>query len=157
MKYKTVDEFDGFAFNEAHISDIQVTSGFFHMVLDNVRIAPHNSCNRDIREMRCNGLLFKITGGHVVSLIEDGYKVFDADGKPLREVDDRPIAESEIPEVCKTFVDGEIYCVCREEKENGETDYIWSIDDVEGGSYTLTVAGTGDSQEWDRFLNLQEF
>ncbi len=155
MKYKTVNEFHNFSFAETHISDIQITSGFFHMELDDVKIAPSNSCNRDIRQMRCNSLIFKLTDGHVVSLIADGYKVYDADGKLMREVPDIPVLEGEYLEVCKNFVDGSVYDIAREEKDNGEINYIFSIDDVEDASYTLVVAATGDTEEWDRFLNLE--
>ena len=38
MKYKTTDELTHFNFADAYIGEVQVTSGFFHMVLDNVTI-----------------------------------------------------------------------------------------------------------------------
>ena len=58
MKYTTTNEFNQFEFEEAHISDIQIVEGRFYMLLDNVKILPDNSCNRDIRKMRTNELFF---------------------------------------------------------------------------------------------------
>ena len=59
-KYSTINEVNHFEFGEAVVGDIQLTERMFHLVLDNVKICPENSCNRDIRMMRTNELLFKI-------------------------------------------------------------------------------------------------
>lgn len=48
MKYKTTDEWNNFSFTDAYVGDIQATSGFFHMELDNIKILSENSYNRDI-------------------------------------------------------------------------------------------------------------
>ena len=49
MNFRTVDEFENFDFNEAHIGGIEVKSGHVFLYLDNVMISAKNSCNRDIR------------------------------------------------------------------------------------------------------------
>ena len=51
-KYSTINEVNHFEFGEAVVGDIQLTERMFHLVLDNVKICPENSCNRDIRMMR---------------------------------------------------------------------------------------------------------
>lgn len=154
MKFKTVNEFDHFIFDEIHVTDVQITNGFFHIILDDVIILPENSCNRDIRKMRCNGLVFKVTEGHVVALIEDGYKLYDADGNFMRQVEDKPVPVEQYDEICRNFADVSCYSIVREEKD-GEIYYTFTIDDEEGVTYSLVVAGTGDTEEWDRFLNLE--
>ena len=53
-KYSTINEVNHFEFGEAVVGDIQLTERMFHLVLDNVKICPANSCNRDIRMMRTN-------------------------------------------------------------------------------------------------------
>ena len=60
MNFRTVDEFENFDFNEAHIGGIEVKSGHVFLYLDNVMISAKNSCNRDIREMRTNELILKL-------------------------------------------------------------------------------------------------
>ena len=109
MKYKTTDEWQNFSFSEAYIADIQATNGFFHMELDNVTILPENSCNRDIRKMRTNGLLLKLEDIAITSMVEEGYKVFDANGNPMKQVEDVVIAEKEYFSVMKEFVEGIIF------------------------------------------------
>ena len=79
-KYSTINEVNHFEFGEAVVGDIQLTERMFHLVLDNVKICPENSCNRDIRMMRTNELLFKISDAEIISLVEEGYNEYDADG-----------------------------------------------------------------------------
>lgn len=149
MKYKTTDEWQNFSFTEAYIADIQATNGFFHMELDNVTILPENSCNRDIRKMRTNGLLLKLEDFAITSMVEEGYKVFDANGNPMKQVEDVVIAEKEYFSVMKELVEGIIFSL--EKKENT---YIFSIDAANERTYTLEVRASHDTEEWDRFLNL---
>lgn len=149
MKYKTTDEWQNFSFTEAYIADIQATNGFFHMELDNVTILPENSCNRDIRKMRTNGLLLKLEDFAITSLVEEGYKVSDANGNPMKQVEDVVIAEKEYFSVVKELVEGVIFSL---EKE--ENTYIFSIDAANERTYTLEVRASHDVEEWERFLNL---
>lgn len=150
MKYKTTDEWQNFSFAEAYIGDIQATNGFFHMELDNVKILPENSCNRDIRKMRTNGLLLKLEDFAITSLVEEGYKVFDANGNPMKVVEDDVIAEQDYTSVLKELVEGVIYTL---EKE--EDTYIFSIDAVNERTYELKVKASHDVEEWERFFNLE--
>ena len=61
-KYNSINELNHFDFAEASVGDIQMADNMFHMVVDNVKILPENSFNRDIRVMRTNEMLFKIEG-----------------------------------------------------------------------------------------------
>ena len=88
MNFRTVDEFEKFNFDEAHISGIEIKSGHVFLYLDNVMIAADNSCNRDIREMRTNDLVLKLQDGVVTSFVKEGVKVYNADGVFQREIPD---------------------------------------------------------------------
>lgn len=148
MKYQTTDELRHFSFEDAYIGDVQIATGFFHIVLDNVTILPENSCNRDIREMRANGLLLKIEDSAITSLVQEGYKVYDANGKLLETCEDVTVEDKDYTTVIKTFVDGVIYSL---EKKDGT--YCFVIDGADERTYQLNVSGTHDVEEWERFLN----
>lgn len=155
MKYTTTNEFNQFEFEEAHISDIQIVEGRFYMLLDNVKILPDNSCNRDIRKMRTNELFFKVTNGTMTSLIEEGYKLYDANGKLTREIEDREVVASEYKEITDEFIDGMVYEVEKTILEDkNQVQYHFVIDAANERTYTMIVLGDGDLEEWDRFLNL---
>ena len=155
MKYTTTNEFEQFEFGEAHISDIQIVEERFFLLLDNVKILPDNSCNRDIRKMRTNELFFKVTNGTMTSLIEEGYKLYDANGKLTREIEDREVAVAEYKEITDEFIDGMVYEVEKTILEDkNQVQYRFVIDAANERTYTMIVLGDGDLEEWDRFLNL---
>lgn len=156
MKYTTTNEFEHFEYQEAHISDIQFTDGVFFFLLDNVKILPENSCNRDIRTMRANELFFRVTDGAICSLVEEGYKIYDANGNLKQAIEDRVIDQSDYKEITDTFIDGTIYSMEQISLEGeGKVSYRFIVDAANERTYELTVEGSGDKQEWDRFLNLE--
>ncbi|MDE7312390.1 MAG: subtilin biosynthesis sensor protein SpaK [Eubacterium sp.] len=149
MKYVTTNEWKHFGFLEAYISDIQKVGGCFQLILDNVKIAPENSKNRDIREMRANALCFRIQDAELLSLTEEGYKVYNADGQLKNQYEDREIPQECWNDKLKSFTDGEC---CLYALEKTEEVYTLIIDASDGHTYILRVSGTRDTEEWDRFL-----
>lgn len=149
MKYRTENEFEHFEFHEVHISDVEVTNGLFHIVLDDVIILPENSCNRDIRNMRANGLVFKIRDMKIESFLKEGYKTYDANGRLIGQTDDTKIEESEYADIFAAFADGYVFSI-----EKAENLYTFVVDATDEHTYELKVSGSGDSQEWDKFLNI---
>lgn len=148
MKYTTTDELEHFGFAEAYIGDVQVTGGFFHLVLDNVTILPENSCNRDIRTMRANELLLKLEEADVCAVTKEGFKVYDANGRLMKTYDDEEIEKKDSLETIKTFVGGMIYSL---KKENGQYEFV--VDAPDEATYVLRVRAAHDVESWDRFLN----
>lgn len=151
MNYRTVDETSHFKFEDAYIADVQVTKGIFHLILDNVTILPENSCNRDIRTMRTNQMMFKLEEAEVVSLVEEGYKVYDANGNLSQTYEDQEIAKEQYTSVIKEFADGSIYSL-----EKQEELYTFLIDAPNERTYNLQVKASHDVEEWDRFMSKEE-
>ncbi len=150
MKYRTTNELHHFNFTESYIAQIQKRNGNFQFTLDNVTILPVNSCNRDIRQMRTNGLELKIQDGQVLLLVQEGYQVYDADGKLAHRYEDQPVGPEEYNDTLKSLADGES-CIYTVEKTDGN--YRFFIDASDGRTYLLAIAGTGDVEEWDRFYS----
>ena len=146
MKYHTINELDHFCFKEAYIAQIRAVNGMFEIVFDNVTILPECSCNRDIRVMRANGFLLSVSNPGIQEFIEEGYKRYNADNVLQESVDDRILAKDEYAAMFKTFPYGTIYSI--KKKENT---YVFSID-ANDRCNEITVSGSGDVEEWDRFL-----
>ena len=100
--------------------------------------------------MRTNGLTFRIIDPQIVTVIEDGCKIYNADGVLQQEIPDRVVEPEEYAKVCEQLEDAVIYELKKEDDV-----YVISIDGEEH-AYTLKVKGRGDSEEWDRFMNLAE-
>lgn len=151
MKYATSNEWDHFGFSEAYISEIQKINGGFQFTLDNVMIHPENSKNHDIRQMRANQLHFTIHEAQIIQLVEEGYKVYNADGRLMEQYEDREVEPDGYHEILKSFADGESCIYALEKSENI---YQITIDASSGHTYVLSIAGTRDTEEWNRFLNV---
>lgn len=148
MKYTTTDELEHFDFKESYIFEIQSFGESFSIILDSVTILPENSCNRDIRKMRANQLMLRIRDAHIQAFVEEGYKIYSADGKLMRNEEDRPIATDAYATSFKELSGCMIDSI---EKKDGA--YEFSIY-AEDHTFLIRVSGSGDLEEWDRFLNL---
>lgn len=147
MKYHTRDELIHFDFKEAVVGDTLVSQDRFHLILDNVTILPENSCNRDIRQMRCNEMMFTIENPRIRCLIQEGYKLYDANGNLTGTFEDVGIEKEAVFETIKGFLLGNIYDIAKREDR-----YIFYID-TEEHTYRMEVEGSHDIEEWERFLS----
>lgn len=153
MSYRTINELDNFKFIETHVNDIEYAGGRFSIILDNVVICSQNSCNRDIRDMRTNDLRLNIDAANIISFVEEGYKVYDPDGKLIQDDEDVEIDVGKYIEYFKLMRDSWLYEIVKTEKEN-IIEYQFIIDANEH-TYAITVCGERDVEEWERFMNLQ--
>lgn len=147
MGYRTVDEFDGFDFKDAHITSMERRNGHFIAVLDDVKILPSNSCNRDIREMRTNELVLKLNDAVVEEFILEGCKIYDADGVLQETREDTAVESSEYDKTLKEMEDRYIYEITKE--NDIYTIYI----DGDEDSYMIKVKASHDTQEWEKFMS----
>ena len=153
MIYTTENEFEHLDFTETYVKDIEQGNDYFHIWLDNVKILPENSCNRDIRKMRTNNLMFTIHDAGIVSLIREGMKVYDADGNPKSDLPEEVIPAEEYGEILPLFLEGCALEITKEQR--GERFlYTFAVDASDESTYDLCIEGSGDSQHWDKFLSL---
>lgn len=153
MSYRTVDEFENFDFNEAHISGIELKNGHVFFMLDNVMISAKNSCNRDIREMRTNDLVLKLQDGSITSFVKEGVKIYNADGVFQNEIPDEIIPTEKYQETFDMLFDKYMLEVTVKRDEiSGENIYEFEIE-YEEFSYLLVVKAIHDTEEWERFMN----
>ena len=150
VNYRTENEFTHFKFSDVHVSDIMMSFGTFKICLDNVVIKSDNSCNRDIRDMRTNGLILKLEDANIISFVREGFKTYDADGNLMSNTPDEEIEESEYIETFNNFLDGYAFLI---EKEN--ENYTFVFDGTDERSYTVIIAASKDICEWDRFMNIE--
>lgn len=150
MRFHTENEFDNFDFRESYLQGIVQMSGSFRATIDQVKIKPENSKNRDIRMMRTNNLELHIADAVVTSIVEEGVKIYNADEVLQQEIPDRVLDEGEYTDLYQRLEGCEIYNI---EKKDGT--YLFSIDGEER-SYLIHVQGSGDTQDWDRFMNLEQ-
>ena len=150
MSYRTENEFTHFKFLDVHVSDIMMSFGTFKICLDNVIIKSENSCNRDIRDMRTNGLILKLEDADIISFVKEGFKTYDADGNLKNTTPDEEIEESDYIETFNNFLDGYAFLI---EKEN--QNYTFVFDGTDERTYTMIISASKDVCEWERFMNIE--
>lgn len=153
MKYTTENEFETFDFHDSYVKDMEPGKGYFRIWLDNVKILPENSCNHDIRTMRTNNMMLAIRDMEMVSMIHEGVKIYHADGRLAGERPDESIAEGEYAEIWPLFLEGCVYSISKE--NGGKNLYTYIVDTNEGETYEIKMTGSGDQEEWNRFLSLE--
>lgn len=150
MKYHTMDELDHFRFGESVVAAVRMHPGCVYLELDNVTILPDNSCNRDIREMRANGLCLKLQEGEILSFVREAYRIYDADGNLTQAEEDVQIDVKQDAGALGNMENATVFEITRQ----GE---IYCIElDVEEYTYRIDVQAAHDIEEWDRFLNPAE-
>ena len=97
--------------------------------------------------MRANELKLKIREPEITAFVEEGYKVYDADGNLKEKKEDILIAAEDQAAKLKELEGCEIYSI---EQEKGV--YTVSID-TEDHTFMIKVSGSADVEEWDRFLS----
>lgn len=147
--YRTINEFNNFDFEESFVQAMSKVNGSFDIELQNVKIKPENSCNKDIRSMRTNDLKVTITDVYSIKVVKEGYNVYDADEKLIEKVEDVVIEENGIIDTIKLFAESTIISFVQQQNE-----YIICLD-TEDNTFDITVNGTGDIEEWSRFLNVE--
>ena len=95
MGYRTVDEWENFEFQDADIGQIHMQNGHLYLELGYVTILPDNSCNRDIRKMGTNELTLQLQQVEIDRIVEEGYKIYDADGNFTKSVEDQELTPEE--------------------------------------------------------------
>ena len=150
MKYKTFDEFKNFNFAYTHINDVEASLSTFKLGLDNVIIRSENSKNKDIRDMRTNGLILSLKNASIVDFVREGFKTYDADGNYLSDTEDEKVEEDEYKDVFDQFIDASVYLI----DKNDDT-YNFIIDANDERTYVITVTAESDVCEWDKFMNIE--
>ncbi|WP_029066874.1 hypothetical protein [Lachnobacterium bovis] len=148
MKFTTENELQNFDFKDAYISDIRFSLDNFMLYLDNVKILPSNSTNRDIRTMRTNNLILTLEKATITSFINEGYKVYNADGKLLKTVNDSPIPKENYKQAVNELISCTINNI-----EQTDDKYTISID-TEDHTYLLTLTSQRNLEDWNKYFNL---
>ncbi len=148
MAYKTQNELTHFDFHEAVICEIRKTPGAVTLLLDNVKILPENTCNRDIRVMRTNQLTFTMENGDISELVDEGYQLYDINMKPYKTVPDTAIEKSGYEEAFSELVECTLDSI-----EKTDEGYLISIDTCDH-TWRMAVTADSDTEQWDKFFNL---
>ena len=128
MGYGTVDEWENFEFQDAGIGQIHMENGHLYLELGYVTILPDNSCNRDIRKMGTNELTLQLQHVQIERIVEEGYKLYDADGNFTESIEDKELTPEEYPGWMEAMAGGAVirsFADRQRESFHMSMKYIW--------------------------------
>lgn len=147
MKYKCINKLNQFDFYQASIASIHFNGSTFTMDLDNVTIKADNEHNRDIHDMRANNVLMTFPNTSIVKIIEEGYKVYDANDVLTENIEDQ-IVPTENYKSFFTDMEGNFIYSLETENDSGCSISI----DSEYQTYVIQLSNNESCIEWNRFL-----
>lgn len=154
MSYRTVDEAQNFDFRDAEIIEIKRERDHLFLHLGYVTILPENSCNRDIRKMGTKELMLQLQHAQINRFVEEGYKLYDADGKLTDTIADREVPQESGDSLLEELAQGAVYSLERRDSELPGMAFAYEICiDANDRTYLLQVSAKHDVEEWERFMN----
>ena len=151
MKYKCINKLDQFDFKEASIASIQFNGTTFSMDLDNVTIKANNEHNRDIQDMRANNVLVSFPDTSILTIIEEGYKLYDANNNLTETVADKTIPSVDYKTFFENIAGNFLYSITITEEKQCTINI-----DGEYQTYTIQLSNSSSCVEWDRFLKKEQ-
>jgi len=163
MSFISSDELEKFSFEDCQIVDVKFDENNLVFTLEALIVKNNNSQNANYTDSYADTSKLTLKNIKVSSIIEEGYRNYDANDKLVSEVPDKDIAASEYEKLILGFK--EQYLCAMECEEKTKEHFIYTIE-VDTGvlneagltdpylpTYLLKVEFTNATVEWDRYLN----
>lgn len=154
MAYKSVDEIEGFRFDDCQISWFRMSEQQAELEVEALIVRANNSQNTNYTESYAGTARICLQGGSIKQIIKDGYRYYDADDVLISEVPDAVLADAEqaaFPRSC-----GGAYLYEMQKTAEG---YMLGIefedpeDHTVGASYRVYISCEDVSCTWERYMN----
>jgi hypothetical protein len=159
MGYKSVDEIEKFRYDDCRISSFKVDGDSVRLELEALIVKSDNSQNTNFTESYAGTVMARFIGGKIISGIKDGFRLYDADEKLIKEVEDVELNEEELKSFPKLCEGAYLYRVDRAENNDDRQHYILSIEFADeeentmGDSYQLDIVFDKAVFEWEHYMN----
>jgi hypothetical protein len=162
MKYKAVDEIEKFRYDDCQISAFRVDADCITLELEALIVKSDNSQNTNFTESYAGTVTARFIGGKITGGVKDGFKLYDANERLIKEVADERLSDDELKGFPKLCEGAYLYGIDKEDaaaKEDGRQQYALSIEfaneeeNVMGDSYRLDIEFEKAVFEWERYMN----
>lgn len=150
MNYKSVNELNKFAFQDAQLMNLSVEQDTVTFELEAVIVKANNSANEMMCDSYAGTMTLRFIRAGISQLFLEGYRYYDADNVLQKTVPDTPIAPEKYTETFRKFKRGYLYEL--EKKEEGAYMIGVDLEDSEE-TYWFTVRFEKAIAEWDRYMN----
>lgn len=169
MSFCSVNELPKFSFEDCVVAKAYLTGGQVRFSLEAVRVKPDNSQNTHYTESYADTADLDLKGAEIVSLVKEGWRMYNADGVLEDEVPDEPVPADLYRSVAERLAGAYLFSV--KELPAGdvpgddagaarrtavlrfEIPSEVEFDTSPTESYELTVSFTDSYLRWERYLN----
>ena len=155
--FQSVNEINEFNFEDCVITGFHLHKGTIVLQLESLIVMPRNSQNTNYTESYADTATLELLKGQITEYVKEGYKLYDANDKLLKEVPDEPLCLADFSEFVKKCTDAYLYEI--EQIDNriyllylefpGEDEY-----DITGRTnYRLKIQADSAIISWERYLN----
>ncbi len=159
MAFKSVNEIEGFRFDDCQISRFEVNEQGIRLELEALIVKADNSQNTNYTESYAATAEMNLCAGKLLQGIKDGYKYYDANDVLLSEVADTELSDEALHAFPKQCAGAYLYEMAKEDETENGYSYTLGIEfeDMEdhtvGDSYRLRVGFEKAVVTWERYLN----
>lgn len=165
MKYKCINEIEGFDYRDCRIAEFKVTDECITFSLEALIVKKNNSQNTNYTDSYADTVSARFIKGKITGAVKDGYKYYDADYVLINEVPDRSLTDEELKAFPKQCEGAYLYFINKTEEasEYKEDTDIFNynlgieFEDKDDGtasdSYTLNIVFEKSVMEWDKYMN----
>lgn len=163
MSFISINELEKFSFEDCQIVDVKLSTGKIEFTLEALIVRGNNSQNANYTDSYADTCTLTLVDSEILSIVEEGYKNYDADDNLISEVPDKEISLLESVSLFSSFKE---QYLCAAECDEKTANYLIFTFEVDTG--TLNEAGITDpylptylvqikfssaTVEWDRYLN----
>ena len=169
MSFCSVNELQKFSFEDCVVAKAYLTGGQVRFSLEAVRVKPDNSQNKNYTESYADTADLDLKEGEVLSLVKEGWRMYNADNVLEQEVPDEPVPADAWRDIAERLTGAYLFSVKELPAEGASADDAGSarrtavlrfeippeveFDTEPTESYELTVSFTDSYLRWDRYLN----
>lgn len=156
MSFKSVNEIDKFCFDDSQITEFKVDDRGILIELEALIVMPNNSQNTNYTKSYAGTTSVDLENGRVISIVKEGWKVYDANDRLVEDHPDEEVSLSELPSLTKKFKDAFLYRMVPE-ADGYDINVEITVDDdpqgFESDIYRLHVIFDNAVFRWDRYMS----
>ncbi len=155
MKFKTAGELQNFSFDDAVIRELTVDEGQITFLFEGAIVKAGNSQNTRMQDMYCGEICLQLQNAHILKIIKEGYKYYDANDQLQEEVPNEEVPAPAQASVLERCGSGTLFTIVREQDDDAVYGFGIDVpqkeDEDEIDTYWLCLKFQQDQEQWDRF------
>lgn len=159
MVFESLNELEKFSFEDCQIKEVKFVGKDLIFTVEALIVLASNSQNSNYTDSYADETTIVLRNASVENMLEEGYRVYDADDKLLSETPDKEIDTEKALSMLPSFKEAFLFYAVKADEgiyefeiDTGELDASGQTDPYLP-TYLLKIKFSEVSVSWDRYLN----